>query len=441
MATPLLGFLPDSLASVIQDGILERKIQDALKPILPWRSLCSQERHPGRIGERVIKTRTGLIQPSTQAAVKRVPGQDPPLLTSSVEQFSYQIAPYGGALDIHLPSSYLAVENFFLEETGKLVFHAAQTVGRICRTQIFAAYGGGDTFTTNNPGSVTAVTVKDVTGFDTVMVNGTPVAVSVTNTLAVTIGGVAKLVSACVANDGSSPPRGPGVLTITVAITYAQFDQVIRTDAPKIIRQNSRATDHLIVAGDTATIATFRQAAAYMRTHNVPGIDGQIGGLYGCFVNPNIENALFADLEFHNAINAQAITGVFEEGTIGVYAGIKFMRITELDILTPDSDYQTTIHKSLMFGGDVAVEAFIPESEFALEVVPEGVATNMHYKTAIDPMGVMTLVVRAPQDRAGEIVSASWLANCDYAIPTDAKALTGTQRVKRAVVVNVAGPA
>ena len=82
--------------------------------------------------------------------------------------------------------------------------------------------------------------LKDVTGFDTVMVNGAPVAVSVSNPLTVTIGGTTRLVTACVADDASSPPVGPGTLTISVALDYAQYDRVLRSDAPKIIRQASR---------------------------------------------------------------------------------------------------------------------------------------------------------------------------------------------------------
>lgn len=436
-----LAFLPTAVAGTIQDGILEAKLYESLMPMLKWRGLCSQERHPGKIGERVTKTRDGLIQPDTAASARRTAGQDPGTVTRSLEQFSYQIAPFGKGLDIHLPASFLAQASRFLSDTGALAFHAAQTMGRVCRDAILAAYGGGDTFTTNEPAAVTSVAVKDCTGFDTVMVNGKPEPVSVSNTLAITINGTAKLVSACVADDASSPPTGPGVLTITVAMDYAQNDRVLRTDAPRIVRQGSRATDQLIVAGDTPTIATFREAVAYMRTHNVPGIDGVVGGMYGVFVDPHVENALFADAEFHDAIQSKGIEGPFSELAIGDYAGMRFIRNTEMPVLADDADYQAHIHRSLVFGGDVAVEAFIPEADFQNEVIPEGIATANHYKTALDDKGVMTMVIRAPLDRAGEVVSASWLANADYCVPTDSKALTGTQRVKRAVLVHTAGPA
>ncbi|MDB4930537.1 MAG: hypothetical protein JWM10_3021 [Myxococcaceae bacterium] len=441
MAELNLAFLPPAVAGVIQDGMLERRLLKSLRPLLLWRMLCEQVRHPGNIGERVTRTRSGLIQPDTAASARRLPGVDPGVVTRSVEQFGYGVQPYGKGIDIHLPSAFLACENKFLDDTDALAFHGAQTLGRFCRDELMAAYTGGDSFTTDNPGSVTAVAMKDVTGFDKVLVNGLPTAVSASNPMSVTIGGVARLVTACVATDASSPPRGPGTLTISAALDYAQYDRVLRSDAPTVVRQGSRSTGHLIVAGDTPTIASFRQAAAYLRTHNVPGLDGQVGSDYGCFVDSHTENALFADAEFHDAINAQGVSGQIADGTIGRYAGILFMRNNEMSVIAADSDYQANVHRSIVFGAEAVVEAFIPEMDFQQVVPVEGIATSNHYKMALDPSATFTMVIRAPQDRAGQIVSASWLANLDYCIPTDSLSRTGSQRYKRCVVVETAGPA
>lgn len=436
-----LAFLPTAIAGTIQDGILERKMYEALKPLLLWRGLCQQERHPGQIGELVTKTRTGLITPDDEVSAKRTAGSDPATVTRSVEQFSYQVQPYGKSLDIHLPASYLAQYSRFMDDTQALGFHAAQTMGRICRNKLLLAYGGGNTFTTDNPGSTTSVVVKDCAGFDTVMVNGKPVAVSGSNPLPVTIGGTARNVTACVADDASSPPKGPGTLTISAALDYAQYDTVVRGDAATVVRQTDRANDHLIVSGDTATAATFRNAAALLRANNVPALDGSRDGVYGCFVDPQIETALFADDEFHDAIKAQGLTGPFADGAVGDYAGIRFIRNTEMTKLAADSHYQTTIHRSLMFGMEPIIEAFIPEAEFAAAVPMGGIAMANHYKMALDPMAVMTMVLRAPLDRAGEVVSASWLSNVDYCIPSDSLNAVSSSRFKRCAVIHTAGPA
>jgi hypothetical protein len=436
-----LAFLPDAVAGVIQDGILERRLYKSLRPALNWRMLCAPERHPGRIGERVTKTRSGLISPSTAAGARIAAGGEPALVTRSMEQFGYQVAPYGNAMDIHLPSSFLAIENQFLDDMDRLGFQGAQTVGRMARDAILDAYEGGDTFTTDNPSSTTTVTVKDVKGFSTVLVNGVPTAVSVTNTVPVTIGGTARLVSAVAATDGSSPPKGPGTLTITVALDYAQNDRVKRTEAPVQVRQTARTTDQAILSTDTATIATFRKAAAILKANNVPPLPGT--SLYGCFIGPHTKDALFADSEFHDAIQAIGLTGPFADGALGDYAGIRFIEQpqSEMPVLADDADYQTDVHRSLMFGAEIAIEAFIPETDFQGEAAPSEVASLNHYKMALDGQGTLVMVVRAPLDSLGRILRASWAANLDYCIPTDVNNLTGSALYKRAVVIKTAGPA
>lgn len=434
-----LAFLPDPVAKSIQDGILERRIMKALRPALMWRALAQAERHAGRIGDRVIKTRAGLITPSSKSTARITAGQDPQPVTRSQEQFSYQVQPYGNTVDIHLPSSFMAIANRFLDDMDALAFHGSQTISRFCRDALVDAYEGGDTYTTDDPGATTSVAVAECKGFDKVVVNGEEVSVSVTNTVSVTIGGTARSVTAVTATDGSSPPSGPGTLTISSALDYAQYDRVIRTDAPTVIRENSRTTDRTIVAGDTATIETFRNAAAVLRKHSVPTLPGT--SLYGVMVNPDIMNALFADSEFHDAIQSQGIVNEFAVGAIGDYAGMRFFQNPEMPSILSGGSLQTYVHRSIVFGAECLVEAYTPESDFEMEVPMEGIARGNHFKMPIDPAGALSMVVRAPMDRAGRTLSASWLMNGDWTVPTDLKSGTGNARFKRAVVVKTAGPA
>lgn len=436
-----LSFLPAAIQNVIQDGILERKMYDALKPLLLWRNLAAKEKHPGQIGERVIKTRSGLIQPDTEQTALRTPGTDPATVTRSIEQFSYQVAPYGKALDVHLPSSYVAQYNRFLDDTNALGFHAAQTVGRIARGRLVRAYGGGNSFAMTAGSAVTALAVKDIAGFDQVMINGQLVAVSAGTPLPCTLSGTTAVNVIAVTPNVTGAKSGLGTLTLAVAATWAQYDALVRVDAAVVVRQGGRATDHAIIASDTATAATFRQAAATLRNNNVPSLDGSRDGLYGCFIDPQVEQALFADAEFHNAIQAEGLTGAFASGAIGDYGGIRFIRNTEMPKLAQDTEYQTTIHQSLMFGADPLIEAYIPEEVFADQVTMGGIASSNHFKMPLDELAVMTMVIRAPIDRAGEVISASWLANIDYAVPSDSQNQTGVARFKRCALINVAGPA
>jgi hypothetical protein len=429
--------LPAAIAGVVQNGMLERRMYDALKPALNFRLLASRERHMGRQGESVTKTRDGLIAPDTQANTKLAPGGAPGAVTRSVEQFSYTIARYGKKIDIHLPSSFLAQANRFLSDTEKLGFQGRQSLNRFMRDAIYLAYGGGNSFTTAAAGApVTALVVKDASGFEKVLVNGVPTDVSVTNPGSLSVAGAAAVQYTAV-------NLGTNTITLSVAQTWAQYDSVVRSDAAYVQRQAGRATDRLIVAGDTSTIKTFRDAAAYLRGHNVPGLNGQVGSDYGAFIDSDVENHLYADGEFHDAIHAQGVSGAIADGVVGRYAGILFMRQPkgEMPILAADAAYQTNIHRSLVFGSEICIEAFVPEPEFEREVTVAGIATAQHYKMPLDPEGVITLVLRAPQNELADTMTASWVANVDWAVPSDAKALTGVQRFKRAVVVHTAGPA
>jgi hypothetical protein len=433
-----IAFLPSAVQGVVQDGILQSRFLDSLTPVRRWRTLAQRILHTGRIGEKVTMTRPGLISPSTEASATLAAGGEPDLLARSIEKFSFQVRSMGKALDIQLPASFFAQASTFLDDSEKLGIQAEMTLDGIARERLIRAYSGGDTFTEDNPGATTSVDVADCTGFDTVMVNGDPTAVSVSNTLPVTIGGTARLVSACVADDASSPPRGPGTLTITVALDYAQFDRVLRTDAATIVRQTSRATDRLIVAGDTATMATFRRAKQVLVDHFVPPIDG--AGNHGCAISATTKNALFADTEILNANQGRgAEAGGVADGRIGTFAGIAFFELPQerMPASLSGGNLQTTIQRSLMYGADALVEAYVPEEEFANQASPAAVAGMNHLKMPIDE--VLAMVYRAPLDTYGRQVRAAWVANVDFVVPSDVNGLSGAQRFKRACMIHTAG--
>jgi hypothetical protein len=442
-----VAFLPAAVANGIQDGILERRLLDALKPALLWRMnftdpatgvsirSMSRDRHEGRLGEAVTKSRRGLIPPGDETSAKIQPGQEPSKVRGSEEFFSYQLAPYGASTDTHLVASHVAAWNKFVEEVENLMFHGAQTLGRIARGRVFSAYGGSDTFATAAGSSATAVIIKDATGFDTVLVNGKPTPVSATYKRPIKIGGIGRNVTAV--------DLSTNTLTIDTAHTWSQYDRVVADDAPFIVRAGARATDRLIVGTDTAKISYWRDAKAFLQTHNVPGINGQVGpgAVYGAFVDAQIKNALYADAEFYNAIQRNnALAQSWYTGALGLYDNILFLDNQEMPVIASGGDYQTDIHRSLVFGGDMLVEAYIPDEDFSNEVTLGGVARANHYKLALDQEGVLTLTVRAPLDALARNVTSSWSATCDWAVPSDATALTGKQRFKRAVVVHTAGP-
>jgi len=434
-----IAFLPAAIDGAIQQGFLTAGLQEALKPTLAWRALMSPVKHNAqgvglRAGESATMTRDGLIQPSTDAESLLAPGAEPVTVTRSLEQWSYAIKSRSAKVNINLPGSALAQANRFLADLAALGFQARHTLNRLARNAIFAAYGGGNSFATALGSSSTSLVVADATGFDTVMTSaGLQVAVSSANPGALSINGAANVAYTAV-------DLTTNTITLSAAQTWSQYDSVVRSDAPKVIRANSRATDRLIVSGDTATVSAFRDAAAYLRGHNVPGIDGTLTGDYGSFIDTDIENALSADSEFRSAINGAGMSTQAASGLIGRYAGIQFFRQpkSETPIIASAAPYQTTIHKSLVFGADVCAEMFVAENDLLADGDQNAVGAQ-HFRTQIDE--VITMVLQAPQDALGRTMKASWIANVDYACPCDSKAITGTQRHKRAVPVHTAGPA
>lgn len=432
-----IAFLPAAVGGVIQQGIVAREIRDALKPGLHWRRLLSQVRHQGREGEAVTITRDALIQPTTRTASRLAAGSDPALVTRSVEQFSYKIASQGQSIDIHLPSSFLAQASRFLSDIKRFSYQGLQSHNRFAMRAIMDAYGGGNTFAPNAGVTLTALPVRDATGFESVVVNGIPVPVSSANPGSLSIAGAAAVTYTAV-------DLTTNTITLSATASWSQYDSIVRSDAARVVRVNDRATQRLVVSGDTATLAAFRKAAAYLRGHNVPGMDGQVDSDYGAFIDSDTEDQLFALTEFRDAVNGAGKSVETASGSIGRYAGIQFFRAakSEMEILASSTGLQTDIHRSLVFGSEVCVEAYLPETEFAGEVtIGQGIALANHYKMALTDNGVITLVLRAPMDALGRTIRGSWVSNVDYTCPTDSKALTGSQRYKRCVVVESAGPA
>jgi len=436
-----LNQFPAAVQACVQDGILARELQESLKPVLAWRQRFMRERHPGNVGDRVTKSRLGLFTPLSRTTAQTAPGVAPPRQTRGLEQYGYQVQNHNASIDIVIPSGFIATGQTpaakFMADLRDFGFHAGHSVGRWARDVLYDAYAGGDTFATAAGSSSTSIPVADLRGLGTVLVNGVPTAVSVTNPLTATLGSTSVSITAV---SGSS---GTGTVTLASAATWSQYDRLKASNAPTVIRQNSRATDRLIVSGDTPTMATFRRARTVLVNNNVPGIDGAVGGTYGVYLDSDTKDALIVDSEFLNAIQSQGITGPSADGRLATYGGMAFFEQPRSEMPGIDSggSYQTDIHQSLVFGQDVGIEGFIPEDDFAAAVPMEGIGAMNHIKIPIDPDGALAMIIRAPLDEAGRVVSCTWTISADWCIPSDVNNLTGNARYKRAVIVKTAGPA
>ncbi len=437
MTTQNLSFLPAPVAAAIQDGILERLFLDSLKPLLKWRGMCDQVRHGGGIGESVTKTRPGLIQPDTEESATVRPGQDPGTATRSLEQFTYQLKTLGKSLPSHLPSSFVAAGNLVQNDVQTLGVHAAQTLSLVCRNRLHRAYGSGRTWATatQGGGGSTSLAVQDTNGFETRWKDGKFVAVSPSNPLAITIGSTSANVVGC---DTTNK-----VLTLDGAKTWTQYDAVTSFDAPYVVLPASRATTRAIQSTDKPTAAMMRAAKARLTRWCAPGLDGRYENTtHVCFISPDVKNALFEDVELHDAIKAQGLTGMFATGAVGDYAGIRFVETNEFELLdTSGSRVVTPVHTSVMMAMGACIEAFTPEIDLVSPGNTVQAPMGNYVRINADPSGALALVIRGPQDALGRNITSSWVSNVDYTIPTDHLSLQGNARYKRACLIYSAGPA
>jgi hypothetical protein len=97
---------------------------------------------------------------------------------------------YGQAVDTNMLTSSMALASKFLADVETLGINAGQSINQIARNKLYNAYAGGRTWATAAASSDTSIIVQSVKGFEFVLVNGVPTAVSASNPLSVTVAGV-----------------------------------------------------------------------------------------------------------------------------------------------------------------------------------------------------------------------------------------------------------
>lgn len=411
--------LPAAIQAIMQNGLLERTFEDALYPDFLYPRAAQQRPWRANLGDTAIFTRPGLLAPVTTP----ITGSDPSPTTYSVEQFSMTMDQYGNSMDTNMLQSAMTLASKFLQDVQTLGINCGQSINRLARTRLYAAYGGGTTWVTTAQGSAsTTCVVKDATGFDKVLSNGTFIPVSVSNPLTVTVNGVANTVTAC--------NLGTNTLTLGTAVTQAIGDAVVAATAPYSLRVGGGASRYNLTGGNTATLATFRSAVARLRKMNVP----TIGGNYVCHMDPDTEAQLFADSDFKQAYQGRGDSTVFGSMSIGTFVGIDWVRNNEAPTTTDGGSGQNlTVHRPIVFGGDALVAG--PFDGMADLLMGTGVEDVPAVKSIGPADGVQAvLIVRPPQDRLQQTIATTWSWVGDFAVPSDITTGDGA-RYKRGVVV------
>jgi hypothetical protein len=406
--------LPASIRAIMQNGLLDRVFRDALLPEFLYPGLADSEPWSGGLGDTKTFTRKGLIAPTTTP----LNGADiAGASTYSIEQWNVTMDQYGLSVDTNLVQSAMTLASKYLADAQTLGISAGQSLNRIARDKLYAAYAGGRTWATAAGSSDTSITVASTAGFTSVLFNGVPTAVSAGNPLSITINGVANTVTGVAGN----------VLTLGTARVDAIGDYLVSSNAPVSVRTASRNTAYDITTADTATFAMFRSAVVRLRRMNVP----TDGGYYTAHIGPETEGQLFADADFKQALQGRVDSPTWQNLSIGRFAGIDWVRNNEVPTVTSNSG--ATVQRPLVVGAGALVAAPFAETGSLLSETGVGDVPNIRMIEAA-PSTQVALIVRPPSDRLQQVVSTSWSWIGDFGVPSDSG--TGdTALFKRAVLV------
>lgn len=419
---PIRPVLPAAIQAIIQDGLLEAAFENALQPQFLYPAAASVDPVAGQVGQRITKTRTGLLTPKTTA----ITGSDPTASTYSVEQYSGVLDQYGDSIDTNMLGSAVAQARLFTRNVQTLAVGAGQSLNRIARDRLYAVYAGGRTWTRTTDGvSNTSLDVQSVDGFETVLVNGVPTAVSAGNPLNITINGVANTVVGV--------DRANRRLTLGTATTDTQGHAVVAANAPVSIRPNARATAFNLTTGDTAAMGLFHDAVARLRTMNVPTMPD---GTYHAHIDAVTNRQLLADTEFRQMFQGLGESASqIRQGLIGTVGSVTFFLNIEAPTVTGDGQ-SNTVRRPIVIGDEPLVNMPLEGQGQLLDGTGIEDVPGISLAQAIPGIDgtEVVFIVRPPQDRLQQVVSASWAWTGDFCVPTDST--TGDAAIaKRAVVI------
>ncbi|MFI9332005.1 hypothetical protein ACIGZJ_31240 [Kitasatospora sp. NPDC052868] len=394
--------LPAAIQAILQNGTLDRMFKDALVPNFLFPQIADAEPWVGGLGDTKTFTRKGLLAPATTP----VTGSDPSPATYTVEQWSVTMDQYANTMDTNMLGSALALASKYLADIEGLGVNAGQTINQVARNKLFKAYAGGRTWGTTTAGSDTAMIVQSTDGFETVLVNGVPTAVSGANPLTVSIAGVANTVVGV--NTGTK------TLTLGTARADTAGDYIVAANAPVTVRPAGNSAYDL-TAGNIATFAHFRAAVARLRKMAVP----TVGGYYVAHIDPDTEAQLFSDSDFKGALQGRVDSPIYQDLSIGRFAGIDWVRNLEAPTILGGSAGTLTVHRPIVLGANALMNA--PLEGTANLLAGTGVEDVPEIRVVDAAPGVnVNLIVRPPQDRLQQVVTTTWAWTGDFGVPTDA---------------------
>lgn len=447
--------MPTALQNAIQQGFLEREFHTGLTSALGYRAIADREPVSINVGETVTKTRAGLKAPVTTPLT---PSSNTNLdngitpTSQTIEQYVLGIDQYGDSIDLNIVTSQVGIANQFLLNGRTNGTQARQSLDRIARNALFAAYLGGNTRVRTTLGAPAAtINVDDVRGFEQVLASnasaqaGKYVPVSGTFTASVLVGlNVYTLIGT--ARDGSNVSTTPGgfsgTLTFSGNVTVADgtaANIVSHANCPVLVRPNGKwkggsalgiaTATPALASTDVLTLGVIEDAIAQLR--NNTGMQDQLFNLY--LDNVSMRQ-LFADQDFKLMYQGQYGSAEAQRGKVFQLMGANFIPTTEALTQAHPVTAGLTVRRPILCAPGALVEG-----DYA--GMQKKAADLSGTNSEITMTDSVCMVTRAPIDRLAQIVAQSWFWIGGFVAPTDATAnstiipTAGAQYLKRAVVI------
>jgi hypothetical protein len=456
---------PAQLVPLIQQNFLARFLEEGLDSEAAYRRHAILEQIPARLGQTLTMSKTGRKSPVTAVTnpANVTVGLDNGLTPSlaSVEQYTYNVVELAAASDVDIMGELAGIADQLKTAARNNGVQAAQSLERLAKSVLFAAYNGGNSFVRTDLGESSSTTchVDDVRGFTQVMVNGQfqPVSMSnplivneisvdggVTQTLTVTGVSVDAVTQSLYPSDepGVSTSAGQsGVLTFESATDPVAGDALIAANAPLVLRPAGKTATTALQSGDNMTLNLLLSAVQQLRANAVPVFPD---GTYHLVLDNMSLLQLFSDQQFIIATAAQFKAEQYMTGQIFVVYGCTVIPTTEAYVQTTSAaqiagGVSVTVRRPILMGAESLLQGNFEGLEFWLN------------RDGFEPIGNVMLVdgiaqiLRPPLDRLQRMASLAWTWIGAFAVPTDMTATpavipTASNAVyKRCVVMETAG--
>lgn len=450
------------IRALVQENLLERAFHDALFPRLLFRGEASPQLWPNNVGDHMVFTGTGLIQPDMRPLQ---PGVDPVPTTYSSEQWESTLQQYSATIDTHMPTSITAIANLFLRNAQQLGMQAGMSLNRMVRNKAFNAAQSGWTVADGAQAAVTTLRVKRLNGFTRArrpdLAAGSPVRfslVSSSNPLAITVEETGVPAARNVVGFTPDTPGdevGPGTLTLSAAVSVVDRDAVFSSDRTNIVRVGGGNKVDAIGASDLIRLQDIRTAVARFWQQNVPEMPD---GRFHAHMGPTSQNQIFADAEFGRLITSLPDYYMMRQFAIGEILNTVIFRNSENPLPeTVLGGATATYSQSDPFAGElfanglvtgvrvnrvlfIAQGAIMEYYQDLSALVTEAGVTGKVGKPSITNNGIevsterIQLIIRAPLNRLQDQVSTSWKFIGDWPVRTDITSGDGA-RYKRVLAI------